>query len=177
MTTFKIGDMARLTGSGWPRYGLPVGSILPIEDIKEGHAVVHGANGDELFITDNVHWSAEPAPPPPATRKRLREYTDLCDGDVAVIAGVPFTVDGDALIADEKYIWTTQMPWAAMLVDEVRRKPRKRRVLEEIDAKDVRAGDIIVYEDGRMVLDAEVGRSMYRVATVYRLVEETEVPR
>ena len=147
-TTFKIGDRVRHIHSvPAPREIVAVGSnTVCVRGAREWDPSL------EIWIKDKIALVEEAEP-----RKRLREYTDLCDGDVVVIAGVPFMVDGDALIAGEQYIWTTQMPWAAMLVDEVRRKPRtkKRFVVEECEE-----------HTGVMVHGVQV-----------KVVEETEVPR
>jgi hypothetical protein len=67
--------------------------------------------------------------------------------------------------------------FADMLVDEVRRKPRtkKRRVYEEVEDDSHKTGDLIVTKKGYCTAHSNVPRDDDE--TIYRLIEETEVPR
>ena len=174
MTTFKIGDRVRhIHANSTPREIVAVGSNT---------VCVRGARvwdpSLEIWITDKIalEEAAEP-------RKRLREYTDLADGDVVVIAGVDWTykrteADGGMISSGGCTYGYCIGPLAALLVDEVRRKPRtkKRRVYEEVDVADAKAGDFLIDEQSGFHIHYTGGKCP-GVVTFYRLVEETEVPR
>lgn len=198
MTTFKIGDRVRHK---------TIGEGVVVE-CHEGHSMCSGGRVswrsdrwhsdherggvDSHYVNEPMDLTLVEPAPPPDTRKRLREYTDLCDGDVAVIAGVPFT--RCAFGGGERLSYETEQGavrevsqrddvLSGMLVDEVRRKPRtkKRRVYEEVvDPTEVRTGDIHCFDGAENFVrrDEELKvMSCAMTRTVYRLVEETEVPR
>lgn len=179
MTKFKVGDRVRHAKFG---AGTVVESLC--DDEPKSMVCVHFETWDEYDGEDDYHAICEVAlwrDPPLDTRKRLREYTDLADGDAVVIAGVPLKVNGGVLEQDGcEPEWHV---YSEMIVDEVRRKPRmkKRRVYEEVDAKDAREGDLLEHDrDPRVrarLSDWDGDPSDLEGATVLRLVEETEVPR
>jgi hypothetical protein len=181
MTKFKVGDRVRLTGDAWRNHGL-IGEVHVVENIVGGLAHIAAFGRGFAIYRDAMDYSAtlvEHAPPPPDTRKRLREYTDIENGDTVVIGGVALTMTGGYLTNEKGSQMSTGYAIIQdMLVDEVRRKPRtkKRRVYEEVDVKSALRGDIVVTSNGDRYTyysSGDVADGEY----VLRLVEETEVPR
>lgn len=191
-TAFKVGDRVKLTGEAW-KDNEPEMYRRVVEVTR------HHENGNPAFIFDGVEWYiycdehgdwsatlVEPAAPAPDTRKRLREYTDLADGDVVVIAGVALTARAP-VPPDAIRVWNdertnaypvTNGALADMLVDEVHRKPKTRRRLlfdEVVDAKEAGHGDIVMDKHGHRSILCD--QPVEEGEVVFRLVEETEVPR
>lgn len=94
MTTFKTGDRVRHRKFG---LGVVTGST---DDEDPGMIAVRFDGWDEYADPSDYHPMRESAiwhDPPPDPRKRLREYTDLDNGDTVVIGGVALTMTGGYL--------------------------------------------------------------------------------
>jgi len=175
---WKQGDRVILDASGWAEK-TGTTAILSVRD--GGRWIATWNESVSVAIEDLGPRSASLFEP----RKRLREYTDLADGDVVVIAGVDWEVEQNRhlakLVRGALSVSALGDAFRDMFVDEVRRKPRmkKRRVYEEVlNAKCIAVDDIIVCDGEEVVAgykDLNLPANSNR--TVYRLIEETEVPR